>query len=70
MKRRDFLTLCGLAAGSVIIPAPIALLIRDTCVLGWQPLIIPPQSKNDSILFAICDYGDSLLSGYKSNSSS
>jgi hypothetical protein len=26
MKRRDFLTLCGLAAGSVLIPAPIACL--------------------------------------------
>jgi hypothetical protein len=61
MKRRDFLSLCGLAAGSVIIPAPIARLIRDTCVLGGQPLIIPPQSKNASILYAVCDYGDYTL---------
>ncbi len=34
MKRRDFLTQCGLAIGSVIIPAPIARLIRYTCALA------------------------------------
>jgi hypothetical protein len=61
MKRRDFLSLCGLVAGSVIIPAPIARLIRDTCVLGGQPLIIPPQSKNASILYAVYEYGDYTL---------
>jgi hypothetical protein len=61
MKRRDFLSLCGLAAGSVLIPAPIARLIRDTCVLGGQPLIVPPQSKNASILYAVYDYGDYTL---------
>ncbi|MEI8284240.1 MAG: hypothetical protein WCG52_04530 [bacterium] len=61
MKRRDFLSLCGLAVGSVIIPAPIARLIRDTCVLGGQALIIPPQSKNASILYAVYEYGDYTL---------
>ena len=61
MKRRDFLSLCGLAAGSVLIPAPIARLIRDTCVLGGQPLIVPPQSKNASILYAVYDYGNYTL---------
>jgi hypothetical protein len=40
MKRREFLTLCGLAAGSALIPHPIARLIRETCVLGGQPLIL------------------------------
>ena len=61
MKRCDFLSLCGLAAGSVLIPAPIARLIRDTCVLGGQPLIVLPQSKNASILYAVYDYGNYTL---------
>lgn len=61
MKRCDFLSLCGLTAGSVLIPAPIARLIRDTCVLGGQPLIVLPQSKNASILYAVYDYGNYTL---------
>jgi hypothetical protein len=61
MKRRDFLTLCGLAAGSVLIPKPIARLIRDTCVLGGQPLILPHHSKAGSIIYAANDYGDYTL---------
>jgi hypothetical protein len=61
MRRRDFLTLCGLAAGSVLIPAPIARLIRDTCVLGGQPLILTPRSNNASLIYAVYDYGDYTL---------
>jgi hypothetical protein len=58
MKRRDFLTLCGLAAGSVIIPAPIARLIRDKCVLAGEPLIITPPRAKFSTIYAVDDYGD------------
>ncbi len=58
MKRRDFLSLCGLAAGSVLIPAPIARLIRDTCVLGGRLHIAPARSKNASILYAAYYNGD------------
>jgi hypothetical protein len=61
MKKRDFLTLCGLAAGSVLIPAPIARLIRDTCVLSGQPLILTPRSNNASMIYAVYDYGDYTL---------
>lgn len=61
MNRREFLTLCGLAAGSVLIPKPIARLIRDTCVLAGQPLILPRHSKASSIIYAVYDYGDYTL---------
>ncbi len=61
MKRRDFLTLCGLAAGSVLIPKPIARLIRDTCVLAGQPLVLPRHAKGGSIIYAVYDYGDYTL---------
>lgn len=58
MKRRDFLSLLGLSFGSVLIPAPVARLIRDTCVLGGQSLIIPPRSSKSSIIYAVHEYGD------------
>jgi hypothetical protein len=58
MKRRDFLSLFGLAAGSVLIPTPVARLIRDTCVLNGQPLVIAPPTKHSSILYAVYEYGD------------
>ncbi|MCX6965493.1 MAG: hypothetical protein NTW41_09110 [Verrucomicrobia bacterium] len=58
MKRRDFLSLLGLSAGSVLIPAPVARLIRETCVLGGQPLISPPRSSKSSIIYAVNEYGD------------
>lgn len=58
MKRRDFLSLLGLASGSVLIPKPVARLIRDTCVLNGQPLVISPLSKNSSILYAVYEFGD------------
>ena len=61
MKRRDFLTLCGLAAGSVIIPASIARLIRDKCVLAGEPLIIAPPRAKFSTIYAVNDYGDYTL---------
>jgi hypothetical protein len=61
MKRRDFLTLCGLAAGSVLIPKPIARLIRDTCVLAGQPLILPHYFKGGSNIYAVQDGGDYTL---------
>jgi hypothetical protein len=57
MKRRDFLTLCGLAAGSVLIPAPIARFIRDTCVLGGKPLILPQRSNHASLIYAVSECG-------------
>jgi hypothetical protein len=58
MKRRDFLSLLGLSAGSTLIPAPVARLIRETCVLGGQPLIISPRSSKSSIIYAVHEYGD------------
>lgn len=64
VKRRDFLTLCGLAAGSVLIPKPIARLIRDTCVLAGQPLILPHYFKGGSNIYAVHDGGDYTLQFY------
>ena len=58
MKRRDFLSLLGLSAGSVLIPAPVARLIRDTCVLNGQALNLAPASKHSSIIYAVYEYGD------------
>ncbi|MFM8981364.1 MAG: hypothetical protein ACKOLA_00390, partial [Spartobacteria bacterium] len=55
------LTLCGLAAGSVIIPASIARLIRDKCVLAGEPLIIAPPRAKYSTIYAVNDYGDYTL---------
>ena len=40
MKRREFLSLCGLVAGACIIPAPVARLIRETCILAREPYLI------------------------------
>jgi hypothetical protein len=61
MKRRDFLSLLGLTVGTVLIPAPVARLIRETCVMGWQLLIIPPRSSKSSTLYAVHEYGDYIL---------
>jgi len=52
MKRRDFLSLCGLAAGSCIIPVRVARVIRDTCVLAGQPYLIEAPAKG-STLYAV-----------------
>lgn len=56
MKRRDFLSLCGLAAGSCLIPAPFARLIHDTCVLAREPYLILPRNPRDT-LYAIGSAG-------------
>ena len=57
MKRRDFLTLSGLALGSILIPSQVARLIRETCVENGEPLIITPRSSK-AILYAVNEGGD------------
>jgi hypothetical protein len=49
MRRRGFLSLCGLAAGSCLVPDAIARVIRDTCVLADQPYLILPWNPKDTI---------------------
>ena len=49
MKRRDFLSLCGLAAGSCLVPDAIARVIRDTCVLAREPYLILPRNPKDTL---------------------
>jgi len=49
MKRRDFLSLCGLAAGSCLVPDAIARVIRDTCVLAERPYLILPRDPRDTL---------------------
>ena len=49
MNRRDFLSLCGLAAGSCLVPDAIARVIRDTCVLADQPYLILPRDPSDTL---------------------
>ena len=49
MRRRDFLSLCGLAAGSCLVPDAIARVIRDTCVLADQPYLILPRDPSDTL---------------------
>ena len=61
MNRRDFLSIFGISVGSVLIPAPVARLIRDTCVLQQKPLITPPASLNYSTIYAIREYRDYTL---------
>jgi hypothetical protein len=56
MNRRDFLTLSGLALGSVLIPSSVARLIWETCVENGEPLLITPRSSR-SILYAVDDCG-------------
>jgi hypothetical protein len=56
MKRRDFLTLSGLALGSILIPSQMARLIRETCIENEKPLLITPRSSR-SILYAVDDCG-------------
>ena len=43
MKRRNFLMLSGLSAGSFLVPAAIARRIRDVCLGNSQPLILAPD---------------------------
>jgi hypothetical protein len=49
MRRRDFLSLCGLAAGSCLVPDAIARVIRDTCVLADRPYLILPRDPSDTL---------------------
>jgi len=56
MRRRDFLSLCGLAAGSCLVPDAIARVIRDTCVLAEQPYLILPRNPS-STLYAYSNTG-------------
>jgi hypothetical protein len=49
MRRRDFLSLCGLAAGSCLVPDAIARVIRDTCVLADRPYLILPRDPRDTL---------------------
>jgi hypothetical protein len=52
MKRRDFLSLCGLAAGSCLVPDAVARVIRETCVLTREPYLILPRNPT-STLYAL-----------------
>jgi hypothetical protein len=56
VKRRDFLSLCGLAAGSCLVPDAIARAIRDTCVLADRPYLILPRNPS-STLYALTTDG-------------
>lgn len=49
MKRREFLALCGLAAGSCLISSPVARLIRETCVLTQKPYLILPRNPTETL---------------------
>jgi hypothetical protein len=49
MLRRDFLSLCGLAAGSCLVPDAIARVIRDTCILAREPYLILPRNPKDTL---------------------
>ena len=55
MNRRSFLTLSGLASGSILIPATLARRIRETCIGNQQPLIIAPPTAG-RILYAVKDW--------------
>jgi hypothetical protein len=60
MKRRDFLTLSGLALGSLLIPASVARAIRESCVLQREPLLVPPH-KVTGTLYATDEAGEYTL---------
>jgi hypothetical protein len=49
MRRREFLSLCGLAAGSCLVPDAIARVIRDTCILTREPYLILPRNPKDTL---------------------
>lgn len=60
MKRRNFLTLAGLASGSCLIPAAIARRIHEVCIGASQPLILAPDDW-DTELYAEESCGRYLL---------
>jgi hypothetical protein len=56
MKRREFLSLCGLAAGSCLVPDVAARVIRETCVLARQPYLVLPRNPKGT-LYAVSTDG-------------
>jgi hypothetical protein len=56
MRRREFLSLCGLAAGSCLVPNAVARLIHETCVLSREPYLLLPRDPR-STLFALSSDG-------------
>jgi hypothetical protein len=44
MRRRDFLSLCGLAAGSCLVSDSFARVVRDVCVRANQPYLATPRN--------------------------
>jgi len=52
VNRRSFLSICGLAAGSCLVPEAIARVIRDTCVLAQEPYLVLPRDPR-STLYAL-----------------
>lgn len=52
MHRREFLSLCGLAAGSCLVPDAVARVIRETCVLAREPYLVLPRDPR-STLYAV-----------------
>jgi hypothetical protein len=60
MNRRSFLTLSGLASGSILIPATLARRIRETCIGNQQPLILAPEEAGTT-LYAVENYNSYLL---------
>jgi len=49
-------SLCGLVAGSCLVPDALARVIRDTCVLDDQPYLILPRDPDD-VLYALTTDG-------------
>ena len=58
MNRRSFLSLCGLAAGSCLVPDALARVIRETCVLAREPYLVLPRDPS-STLYALSMDGKS-----------
>lgn len=49
MRRRHFLSLCGLVAGSCLVPGAVARVIRETCVLANEPYLILPRDPYETL---------------------
>ena len=56
MHRREFLSLCGLAAGSCLVPDAVAKAIREVCILARQPYLVLPRNPH-STLYALSSDG-------------
>lgn len=44
MRRREFLSLCGAAAGSCLVPDAFARVVRDVCMLAGRPYLAAPSN--------------------------